>query len=96
MTKNGAVVPLLDSLNGDREKSEELEIFHLDSEVLHATPKRFVFSLIETADVHIENLTKSKALQALTFYRFGAWLLQKPYELFHGFNNSLNPCFFSS
>lgn len=37
MTKNADVVPLLELLINGQEDGKELEILHLDSEVLHAT-----------------------------------------------------------
>lgn len=93
MTKNTDDLPLLESLNEGRHNSTELEISHLNSEMLHAIRGSFVILLKEVADVYNNNPAKSVAFHVSSFYRFGEQFLKNPYELFEEFNNFFKPIY---
>lgn len=56
MTKNAYGLPLLISLNDDREDSKKLGVSKRDSDLLHATQSSFIGPLIEAAGIYINNL----------------------------------------
>lgn len=86
MKLNSDALPLLELVNEGREDVEELEMSHLNTEMLHGTRSGFVLLLIEAVDFYIKNPTKSTAFHAARFYRFDETLVQKTYDLFNEFN----------
>lgn len=58
MKMNFDVLLLLKSLSEGKEECKEPWILHLDSEMLRGTRGSFVVSLIEAADLYINNSTK--------------------------------------
>lgn len=55
MTKIANVMPLLEWLNEGMENGKELEVLHVNSEVLHDTGVSFAVLFIEVAEAYIKN-----------------------------------------
>lgn len=81
MMKNAEVLALLASLIEGHENGKELDISHLDRELLYASRATLDILLIEAADVYHTNSTKCKAFRIPSIYRFGKQLLRKLYDL---------------
>lgn len=62
-------------------------MYHLESEILHASRTSFVVLLNELADLEINTATNLAAFHAFRVYRLEEWLLKNLYDLFEKSNN---------
>lgn len=67
--KRSDILPLLESLNREQEDDKEIEISHLDREVLHGNRHGSVVLLIEMAYFYVNNSTKPTVFHAPNFYQ---------------------------
>lgn len=77
----------------NRVYGKELDRWHLDIAVLHASRASFIALLIEAADFNINIPTNSTVFHAPIFYRFTEQFIKKLYDLYEEINKSLKPSF---
>lgn len=93
MTKNGDMLPLLESLIEVLDGEKNPRIWHLDSRALQATRSSFRCSAKKAADIFSNNPIKFTAFHAPSFYLCTEQLLKTLYELLVEFKDLTEPSF---